>query len=84
MTLFFSNFSVDELLRRIDTDTPEKIIKLRSHALYGQTVVFIVTHATVNRRLDSVNYSDEDIDLIAAIIAEHTDNILKSFIGEAI
>lgn len=75
--------SIDDLLRRIDTTASEQTIKLRAHALYGQTVIFVVTHATVTRRLGETHYTDDDIEAIAAIVKEHTDHILRPFCGAA-
>lgn len=71
---------IDDLLSHIDTKSPSKTIKLRSHAIHGQIVVFVVANATIKERLGSDYYTDEDIEEITAIIKEHTENILHSFI----
>lgn len=73
---------VDDLISYIDTSSPEAIITIRSHSIYGQIVVFVCTHGTINKRLGSENYSQECIEEIIAVVKEHTGYILKSFIQE--
>lgn len=75
-------YIVDDLISHIDTKSSENIIKIRSHSIYGQIVVFVCTHGTINKRLGSENYSQECIEEIIAVVKEHTDCILKSFTQE--
>ncbi len=73
---------IDRLISQIDTKSPQHIVKLRTHAIYGQSVVFICTYATVNRRLGSENYTDENIEDIINVLKEHTSSILNSFLKD--
>lgn len=73
---------IDRLISQVDTKSPQHIVKLRTHAIYGQSVVFICTYATVNRRLGSENYTNENIEDIINVLKEHTSSILNSFLKD--
>jgi len=73
---------LDALLARIDTQSSPEVIKIRAHALYGQIIIFVCTHGTINRRLGSEKYSGESVETIVAVVKEHTASILKSFVRE--
>lgn len=71
---------VDDIISHIDTKSSEKTIKIRSHALYGQIIIFVCTYGTITKRIKSENYTQQCIEEIIAVVKEHTEIILKSFI----
>lgn len=70
----------DDFLSHIDTKSPPQTIKLRTHIIFGQIIIFVATYATFSKRLETSYFSDENIEEIITLIKQHTQVIIQSFV----
>lgn len=70
----------DDFLAHIDTKSSPQTIKLRTHIIFGQIIIFVATYATFSKRLETSHFSDENIEQIVALIKQHTQVVIQSFV----